>query len=60
MSVYGLILGATIENVVVCDTIDFANILWPNYEIIDITSMTPQPGIGWFRSGSSWINPLDV
>lgn len=60
MASIALISGNIIENVVVCDTIEFAKILWPEYQILDISNMVPEPGIGWFLSGSNWTAPSVV
>lgn len=60
MAIIGLISGNIIQNTVICDSIEFAHILWPEYQILDISDMEPQPGIGWFLSGSNWTAPSVV
>jgi hypothetical protein len=57
MGIMGLIQNGIIHNIVVCDGEEFAKILWPNDDILNVTDMNPRPGIGWFLSGSQWIDP---
>lgn len=60
MATMGLVSGNCIQNIVVCDTVEFAKILWPGYEIITIEDMNSHLGIGWCQSGSVWIDPAVV
>jgi hypothetical protein len=60
MAIFALISNNYIENIVVCDSYQFTQILWPSYETLDVTTMVPQPGIGWVRTESGWTPPSQI
>jgi hypothetical protein len=60
MSIYALVTGTPIGvvvNTVICENDALASSLWPEYVVVNITEVVPQPGINWYLSGSSWLHP---
>jgi hypothetical protein len=57
MPIIALLAGNSIDNIIVCDTEEFAKILWPMYNCVNISEDSPQPSIGWIRTETGWIEP---
>jgi hypothetical protein len=55
MKNYLVIRNDEVINVIVADSKEDAELVYPIYEIIESTE--PEPWIGWKREGSTWIKP---
>jgi hypothetical protein len=55
--VFAVIDNAIVSNTIVADE-QFASLIRPEHEdVIEVTDMTPRPGIGWGYDGSEFVNP---
>lgn len=52
--IYALIQSGIVVNTIIADPSDPED---PSYLWVDITSVTPQPGIGWSYNGSTFTPP---
>lgn len=56
VDIYAKIQGGSVINTELVDSSDSSN-LDPTFTWVDITSITPQPGIGWTYNGTTFTAP---
>jgi hypothetical protein len=58
MKNYLIIRNDEVINVIVADSKESAELVYPIYEIIESTDS--EPWIGWKRENGTWINPSNI
>jgi hypothetical protein len=56
-NIYALIQSNSVVNIVIASSTDIQD---PNYTWIDITSISPQPGINWTYNGTAFTAPTPL